>query len=32
VTVKITAESEGEAERAAAWIREHADAVEERSA
>ncbi|TKX72746.1 competence/damage-inducible protein A [Halorubrum sp. GN11_10-6_MGM] len=32
VTVKITAESEAEAERAAAWIREHADAVAERSA
>ena len=32
VTVKITAESETEAERAAAWVREHADAVGERSA
>jgi hypothetical protein len=32
VTVKITAESEAEAELAAAWVREHTDAVEEESA
>ena len=31
VTVKITGESEAEVERAAAWVRDHADAVERRS-